>query len=340
MTASETRMEQIKKVWEGISKNKVANQKWPYPESNFSLLEALDSWGYKSLSSEINDQYNLLESAIIYSNTPIVMVSGMLNAGKSSVTASFLNQSSKDRIPRGLGRRDGTHRFVLWMPESWEGKIEHMRKFVTSSFSGTEDLPIDPDEAKKAYNATNANTDLLSIPLLAFDSELQDIAILDCPDAQRKHEGPAGTYDPKTIREEFLKKANKLCAVLLFVTDLTRIEDQSTFDLLNKLHDSSLPLLILINSINPEKKFSPENFITDYQNIMAKIKAEYYLAYNFNDKEFDSWFESNQTIYSSRKLDKNNLPVFFRIPVDNPPQILNDRVREFQGNSLSELFVL
>jgi hypothetical protein len=52
---------------------------------------------------------------------PILAVVGMLNAGKSSLVATFLSGKSEgdQRVLIGSGNTEGTHRFVLWLPESW-----------------------------------------------------------------------------------------------------------------------------------------------------------------------------------------------------------------------------
>ncbi|MDG4594906.1 MAG: hypothetical protein P9F75_04305 [Candidatus Contendobacter sp.] len=274
MTAPENRSTKMVKIWSTISSTKIVNRKWPLPESSFSLLEALKSlddgyeqlealkslddgyeqlpWGFKKLATEIENDYKLLELADKINNTPIVMITGMLNAGKSSVTASFLSQDGQQRIPRGIGRDQGTHRFVLWMPEDWQPQVNNICQIIEALFTGSQLLSKEDVEAKKEYNATDTENNLLSIPLLAFDSQLNDIAILDCPDAQRKHLGPSGEYDPKTIREEFLLKAVKMCWAILFVTTIDEIEATGTNELLTrlKLVRSSLPLFLLINKLN------------------------------------------------------------------------------------------
>ena len=100
-----------------------------------------------SLAKELSEA---LEQARVLSTAPacpIVAVLGMLNAGKSSLVATFLSSGGMDttrrpddyrsRVLIGAANSEGTHRFVLWLPESWkthERFWEFIRERLTAIF--------------------------------------------------------------------------------------------------------------------------------------------------------------------------------------------------------------
>ena len=55
---------------------------------------------------------------------PTVAVAGMLNSGKTSLVANFLSEHGRTRTLRGSNNDQGTHRFVLWLPEAWRADDE------------------------------------------------------------------------------------------------------------------------------------------------------------------------------------------------------------------------
>ena len=55
---------------------------------------------------------------------PTVAVAGMLNSGKTSLVATFLSDEGRKRTLRGANNDQGTHRFVLWLPQAWQNDAE------------------------------------------------------------------------------------------------------------------------------------------------------------------------------------------------------------------------
>lgn len=150
---------------------------------------------------------------------PIVAVLGLLNAGKSSLVSTFLDDrepiatsvrgndtsaiptSSRDRVLIGSSNAEGTHRFVLWVPQSWK-RDPDIWQFVQSQLNQifgcpAELLADDPVRASEQYNDTTprrlSDADgrvveraTIEIPLIATDPKLDHwgIALMDCPDVQ------------------------------------------------------------------------------------------------------------------------------------------------------------
>lgn len=157
---------------------------------------------------------------------PIVAVLGLLNAGKSSLVSTFLDDqvpsvgrsldgvtttdvrtgsqataSSRDRVLIGSSNAEGTHRFVLWVPQSWKSDST-IWGFVQSQLAQVfgceaELLADDPTRASEQYNDTAPRTYIaddgqtiqratIEIPLIATDPKLDHwgIALMDCPDVQ------------------------------------------------------------------------------------------------------------------------------------------------------------
>lgn len=72
---------------------------------------------------EIDAAFEQAQSIVESPVCPIVAVLGMLNAGKSSLVATYLNADGNSGVRRvliGSANTEGTHRFVLWLPESWK----------------------------------------------------------------------------------------------------------------------------------------------------------------------------------------------------------------------------
>ncbi len=153
------------------------------------------------LSSELKQRLKQAKICCSAPDSPIVAVLGLLNAGKSSLVSTYLSDENRHRILVGSANKAGTHRFVLWLPESWSKEPE-VWDFIGSrlqSIFGCESEPLSMDPAKAAmqyndmvprsYLDSNGQTKYrptIEIPLIATDSELDrwGIAIMDCPDVQ------------------------------------------------------------------------------------------------------------------------------------------------------------
>jgi hypothetical protein len=146
---------------------------------------------------------------------PILAITGLLNAGKSSLLATYLSPSNRARVLRGQANNAGTHRFVLWLPAMWRAEAEMLNVLVTflTSVCGhpPEELADDPVIAAMQYNGrvlsdallhplrdpeihsesepgrqVELRVDPLGVPLIAYDSGLDRlrVGLVDCPDIQ------------------------------------------------------------------------------------------------------------------------------------------------------------
>ncbi len=128
---------------------------------------------------------------------PILAITGLLNAGKSSLLTTYLSPENQKRVLRGLGNQSGTHRFVLWLPEVWKQDAElfsTLINYITSLFGhAPEHLSEDPELAALQYNGRIVSlttdqkaADPLTVPLIAYDQRLNKLrlGLVDCPDIQ------------------------------------------------------------------------------------------------------------------------------------------------------------
>ncbi|QDV22586.1 hypothetical protein [Aureliella helgolandensis] len=175
------------------------------------------------LQSALSGLAKQLSMADELSRCPIVAITGLLNAGKSSLLATYLSPESRRRVLRGLSNHAGTHRFVLWLPQAWWDNPQlfaTLLNFLTELFGHPpEKLSDDPTQAMLQYNgqvlsdslltaphsATESITppparlaphnsegqpssavDPLGIPLIAYDASLDSLklGLIDCPDIQ------------------------------------------------------------------------------------------------------------------------------------------------------------
>ncbi len=182
----------------GSSTNRPRSLERDEPESG---LEA------ESSPQSIRKYLAQLRSMNDVARCPILAVTGLLNAGKSSIVASFLSETGRKRVLIGQSNHEGTHRFVLWVPESWRNHTDLWQR-ILQQLEGVfgvrpEVLSEDAQEAARQYNGEilressggNAGStdpsskvprDSLATPLIATDRKLNDwgLALMDCPDIQ------------------------------------------------------------------------------------------------------------------------------------------------------------
>jgi hypothetical protein len=134
--------------------------------TTLSLLNALASprvaanSEQESKGQEVQQSLETLQDQLLalqgLSRSPIVAFTGLLNAGKSSLLASYLSPSNRQRVLRGLSNASGTHRFVLWLPKVWWEEpilLRQMIEFLTTLFGHPpEQLSQDPAVAALQYN--------------------------------------------------------------------------------------------------------------------------------------------------------------------------------------------
>ncbi len=166
------------------------------------------------------------------SHCPVVAITGLLNAGKSSLLATYLSPEGRRRVLRGVGNLQGTHRFVIWLPQQWWTEAELLNSLVsqiTDIFGHPpEQLSDDPLIAQEQYNGrvdpelmlrnigaaemvsaqetvvenssaigpTATRVDPIAVPLIASDINLDTIqlGLVDCPDIQTGYMAHTGPH--------------------------------------------------------------------------------------------------------------------------------------------------
>ena len=219
----------------------------------------------------------------------ILGVMGQLNAGKSTVVASFLSPEGRARVPRGVASAKGTHRFVYWVPQSWLGD-PHMQKLLIDLLQSVhqgapvERLPEDPQEAEKAYRQGETSPKAFFTPLIAGDKGLDELglAVLDCPDVVTLPMGTAWQRE-KRQRWDFVVQASRLCSTILLVAEQSKLRERQLFDFLEQVHRSTepVPLYLLVNKVHPE--FPLSEFVEDrYLRRALQLARGVYVAFDFN----------------------------------------------------------
>jgi GTP1/Obg family GTP-binding protein len=82
-------------------------------ESFMSALRRIDP----PTASEVMTAGNAWQGATELVSYPVIAIAGMLNSGKTSLVSTFLSPQGRTRTLRGVGNAQGTHRFVLWLPQ-------------------------------------------------------------------------------------------------------------------------------------------------------------------------------------------------------------------------------
>ena len=136
------------------------------------------------------------------SRCPILAITGLLNAGKSSLLATYLTPENRHRVLRGLGNQSGTHRFVLWLPEAWWNDAELLNTligFLSSLFGHPpEHLSNDPDIAALQYNGRIVHTAIMRAPSEQNASQPASTPQTDSTGASIKS-APSNSVDPLSV---------------------------------------------------------------------------------------------------------------------------------------------
>lgn len=218
---------------------------------------------------------------------PILAVIGQLNSGKSSLVERFLSPDGRARVLTGTGSREGTQRFVFWLPQTWKENSEIMEAFMeelSACFGdGYEDLSEDPQDAQVQYNGSGDIAKTFAVPLIAFDPNLEHFAFLDAPDFERSHPGVNRSHTARK-RVKLVSKASRLVSALLFVAkaDNYPAENASAPFKLYNPGDNEIPVYLLINKLDHNEK-DTESLSQDpaLRALMSTIKASrLFVAYN------------------------------------------------------------
>lgn len=202
--------------------------RWP-EHCEFSLEQALLRAGSPSMAADYRNVLQVALAQASVSQCPIIAVLGELNAGKSSVVASFLSDAGRRRLPRGVAGSKGTHRFVYWAPAEWKSgsrQASFMSLLAATHGDQREDLSFDSERAAEQYRSGRNNLKKMRIPLVAYDESLDELgaAFLDCPDVQTADQDEPA-YPGDNMRLKFLADAARLCSAFLLVWDRAKLRD-------------------------------------------------------------------------------------------------------------------
>ncbi len=304
---------------------------------------------HSSIVAETLTAGRRLETASRLVERPTIAVAGMLNSGKTSLVSSFLSSAGQQRTLRGTSNREGTHRFVLWLPHSWRLDVELWSLLVSRIGEALghppENLAADPAEAAAQYNNRSGDQSRLAVALLATDPALDDVGVglLDCPDVVSDEELGLGSPE---LRKELLGRAATLCSAFLIVTDAASSRDTTLADLMRIASDlmPGVPRMLAVNKVRP--RLTPDQVYETFQPLCKNhgVKA-IYAAYDydvpasrpfipkFGDDVDDSRLApvldaaNNSGVAGEAANACEPLPVFFEIaenPDDNPPAAIGE----------------
>ena len=283
---------------------------------------------------------------------PIVAVLGLLNAGKSSLVSTYLSDDNRRRILIGSANSQGTHRFVLWLPESWR-RNQELWQFIQErllSVFGCESelLSFDPEHAMAQYNDTTPRAFLdttgierfretIEIPLVATDPQLDrwGLALMDCPDVQtgllpnRSKVTLASEKEPSfssanaplfhertqsiaDARLSVLANAAPLCSAFVVVLPANAMHDQTVSQLLRVLNDR-MPSVKQILAVNRV----PRRYeTTEIHSELEALYGLHFISRQYMAYGFDGPQQRDRLPLPPEGLtetDDVGLPLFFRI---------------------------
>ncbi|MBU6174484.1 MAG: hypothetical protein KGQ60_11810, partial [Planctomycetes bacterium] len=295
---------------------------------------------------------------------PIIAVMGLLNAGKSSLVSTFLSDEGRRRVLVGSSNTQGTHRFVLWLPNSFrrDAKVwSYVENRLQALFGCIpERLSEDPVLAAEQYNDTrtrpvgislgesdgdrtsgfsNEVQAAISIPLIAFDEELDHygIALMDCPDVQTGFLGHRGLeeFGDKVVdraervalhRVEVLARVSPICSAFLVVLPANAMHDQKVTELMHLLRNRMphTPQFIAVNRV--PRRYTTEEIRSELDKLYGlESLHRLYMAYSFEGPNQRERLPKPPDHWSVPT--QNDLPLFFRIdqtPVPQPPYEVKD----------------
>lgn len=329
----------------------------PTPE-RLDFLESLRRASPHSASptrqraTEIEQLLLQLDSVQQLGQSPLIAVSGLLNAGKSSLIASFLSPSNRSRVLVGTGNQQGTHRFVLWLPASWQQQASVWNRWLQQLQQifghAPEWLSRDPQIAYAQYNgqafaecstahsprgedtpandssgANSKDISTFSIPLIATDAALDTLGVglIECPDIQTGIFGSATSTpwdesDLPEYRRRLLAQAAKLCSAFIVVTKLRDLHDRQAERLLSTLKDSmpGLPRILAINLVR--RRYSPSEIMAESRVMIERFQIDrLYAAYDFRGELERERLPPTPEEFASQAARGEAIehPIFFRL---------------------------
>ncbi len=296
-------------------------------ESFLAALQRIEP----SLASDVIAAGNRLQSATELIQHPVVAVAGMLNSGKTSLVSSFLSRIGRERTLRGVSNAQGTHRFVLWLPQRWKAEPELwgllLTRLAEALGSSPESLGETADEAHRQYNNRDLDASSVSVPLIATDPALDDvgIALLDCPDIVSDASLGLGTPEQ---RRNLLGRAATLCSAFLVVASAEQSRDTTLADMMRIAGElmPGIPRLLAVNKIRPKQQSAAEVYET-FLPLMRQYQIDtIYAAYDFDVRGSETYIPTKlHNSVASPITRGDELPIFFSLsdnPDQNPPNAI------------------
>lgn len=329
--ASTIRWTQLLPLLEDDDRRAAVEREFPEPgrESFFQVLRRIDLEAADAVLSAGRQ----LHAAAPLAKHPTVAVAGMLNSGKTSLVATFLSPSGRQRTLRGDSNHQGTHRFVLWLPSRWQEDAELwgllVQRIGEALGHAPEMLSEDAAVAHQQYNNLSGGEGALAVPLIATDPGLDSVGmgLLDCPDIVS--DAAFGRGAPE-IRRDLLRRAAKLCSAFIIVTGAEAIRDATLGDLL-RIAAELMPgtqRLLAVNKVRPRQ--TPDQVWENTRELVEHHRVDaLYAAYDYEVPAAEPFIPKTSEP-DQRLADDEPLPKFFRVaedPDDNPPATIpSDRL--------------
>jgi len=212
----------------------VLEERWP-ERRQWTLFEALAA-AEPEAAARLK---RLLATAELLAETPVLAVAGLLNAGKSSLTASFLSEAGRRRVLRGTDRASGSQRFTLWCPASWEASSR--REVLFAALEEVCGRAPEPLAAGRERALAQQRDKIRAASLLvAFDPALDEwgVCLLDCIDVERPDAGEGAAPWAWGERLELLRRMASLISAAVLVLSRSRIETRAVDALLEALGEA------------------------------------------------------------------------------------------------------
>lgn len=335
---------------------------YPDPQRRLSLLEALVSPDVatsaeqlrtgKMLSDKLASLTQQFHTFSEIGNCPVVGITGMLNAGKSTLLATYLSPGGRRRVLRGVGNEQGTHRFVLWLPSLWWQQRELLStliSFLASLFGhAPEQLSDDPEKAFAQYNgqllsadsaavalgrdgpgnsSRAASIDPLTVPLIASDQALNalGLGLLDCPDIQTGFLSGSASAEPASakdqwniVRQRKLARVGRLCSAFIVVSKFSSLHDTGLTDILTTLREAmpGVPRILAVNKV--KSRYAPNVIHEQARGLLDRFGIQdLFIAYDYR-----SHMASTRIPPQPRRMAESTepMPIFFAVSGSTPSQ--------------------
>lgn len=345
------------------------------PRKSLSLFDGLSSGEVaadelqlshgKQLQQEIRPLIDQIARFEQTSHCPIVGITGILNAGKSSLLATYLSPENRGRVLRGVSNQAGTHRFVLWLPDRWNVDAD-LRKtvieFITQIFGHAPEMLAESiEDAELQYNGRllfspdpAESVDPISVPLLAFDPALNNLqlGLMDCPDIQtgqatefqasnntgqvQSADSPLASIQSAAARQRWLAKLSQLCSAFIVVAKLNSLHDQSLDSIFATLQNY-MPRVVRILAVNRIKaRYTPEQIAEQSASLIHKFEiSRVYAAYDFRSALANNVVPP-APVGMLPELDEGSQPIFFRVAnVAQDPEYLFNLAQWLEPGTLA-----